>query len=240
MRGAVVTAFILFGIAVMFSHWRQPATSANTILHSAPDVERQTEMGPPVSSPRTARSSFSPLTRVHSSPTSISSFAEQSMGFDRSRSTEPLRSESELGITNGAPRLDPQPGDFVVKWGNRWWRAEVVAQNGEQTLIRYVGYGAEWDEWITPDRARTFAEGDVIQDPAEQTTLSSLVDLDGSDIALSPSTAKFLVEWKGRWWPADVLDAQDGKYLIHYEGYGDNWDEWIALDRLRAVELEAK
>ena len=41
------------------------------------------------------------------------------------------------------------------------------------------------------------------------------------------------MEWNGSWYPAKVLREEGGKFLIHYEGYGDNWDEWVAVDRLR-------
>ena len=42
-----------------------------------------------------------------------------------------------------------------------------------------------------------------------------------------------LVEWGGNWWHAKVLQAADGKYRIHYTGWADSWDEWVAPERLR-------
>ena len=39
--------------------------------------------------------------------------------------------------------------------------------------------------------------------------------------------------WHGKWWPASVLQADNGKSLIHYDGYGAEWDEWVGADRLR-------
>ncbi|MDA1263474.1 MAG: caspase family protein [Planctomycetota bacterium] len=41
------------------------------------------------------------------------------------------------------------------------------------------------------------------------------------------------VEWQGTWYPALILEEKDEQYLIHYVGYGDNWDEWISAERLR-------
>lgn len=39
--------------------------------------------------------------------------------------------------------------------------------------------------------------------------------------------------WNGGWYPVEIAQVKDGSYLIHYVGYGCNWDEWVPLDRLR-------
>jgi hypothetical protein len=44
------------------------------------------------------------------------------------------------------------------------------------------------------------------------------------------------VEWGGRFWPAVVLEEIAGPprvWRIHYEGYGDEWDEVVGPERLR-------
>jgi hypothetical protein len=41
------------------------------------------------------------------------------------------------------------------------------------------------------------------------------------------------VEWHGRWWPAVVVEQIGERFLVHYEGYGDNWDEVVTGDRIR-------
>lgn len=46
------------------------------------------------------------------------------------------------------------------------------------------------------------------------------------------------VEWQGDWWPAHVTNMSSTfpiTYAIHYDGYGDEWDEWVGLDRIRAL-----
>ncbi len=48
------------------------------------------------------------------------------------------------------------------------------------------------------------------------------------------------VEWKGSWWKAEVLDASDGKYKIHYVGWASSWDESVPLARMRARTAGAK
>jgi hypothetical protein len=41
------------------------------------------------------------------------------------------------------------------------------------------------------------------------------------------------VSWGGSWWQGQVLSVKDDKYLVHYIGWGSNWDEWVTTARLR-------
>lgn len=40
------------------------------------------------------------------------------------------------------------------------------------------------------------------------------------------------VEWSGQMWDASILQAQDGRYLIAYSGFGSEWDEWVGPGRI--------
>lgn len=41
------------------------------------------------------------------------------------------------------------------------------------------------------------------------------------------------VDWKGSWYPAEILEQDGDKYFIHYLGYDSSWDEWVTGDRIR-------
>lgn len=41
------------------------------------------------------------------------------------------------------------------------------------------------------------------------------------------------VEWKGKYYPATILEQKGIKYHIHYEGYSDSWDEWVTKERIK-------
>lgn len=46
-----------------------------------------------------------------------------------------------------------------------------------------------------------------------------------------------LVEWGGAYYPAVILAETDPQHVrIHYEGYGPEWDEVVAFDRVVAGE----
>lgn len=51
------------------------------------------------------------------------------------------------------------------------------------------------------------------------------------------------VEWGGRFWPAVVREEIAGPpraWRIHYEGYGDEWDEVVGPERLRPRGAEGE
>jgi len=41
------------------------------------------------------------------------------------------------------------------------------------------------------------------------------------------------VEWKGSWYTSTILEIKDGKYKIHYDGWGPEWDEYVGPERMR-------
>lgn len=45
------------------------------------------------------------------------------------------------------------------------------------------------------------------------------------------------VLWGSTWYAAQVLEEKDGKFFIKYDGYGDNWNEWVGKDRIRFLGL---
>ena len=104
-----------------------------------------------------------------------------------------------------------------VFWGGQWWAAEVLETRAGLQRIHYTGWGAEWDEWVGPERVRVAAA------PSASRPLRS-----------ARVGQKIEVEWHGSYFPAEVRQIKNGFYKIRYTGYGPEWDEWIELDRMRA------
>lgn len=110
-----------------------------------------------------------------------------------------------------APKAHPRVGEALeVEWKQRWYRAEVLAVDGERVRVRYIGFSADWDEWVPPARCRPFAPP-----------------------AFAPGT-KVQVEWKKTWYPATVKEGRRGLHLVHYDRFSDIWDEWVPPARIRA------
>jgi hypothetical protein len=52
-------------------------------------------------------------------------------------------------------------------------------------------------------------------------------------IAAGPT---ILVEWGGTWWLGSVVEKRAaGRALIHYEGWGKDWDEEVGPERRRSL-----
>lgn len=48
------------------------------------------------------------------------------------------------------------------------------------------------------------------------------------------SGEEVVVEWGGHWWNARVLqEIEGGRFLVHYEGWSDSWDEVVTPNRVR-------
>ena len=43
------------------------------------------------------------------------------------------------------------------------------------------------------------------------------------------------VEWQGSWYAAVLRERRGAQWLIHYDGYGDEWDEVVGEDRIRPL-----
>ncbi len=93
-----------------------------------------------------------------------------------------------------------------VDWNGSRFPAKVLEEKGGKWFIKYDGYGDEWNEWVGADRIHfTWRAGDKLQ-----------------------------VLWNGTWFPAMIMEFKDGKYKIHYDNYGDEWNEWVDLKRMKA------
>lgn len=92
-----------------------------------------------------------------------------------------------------------------VYWNAQWYPATILETKENSWKIHYDGYGAEWDEWVGNDRIKfLWKKGDKLQ-----------------------------VLWNKQWYKAYIIDISSDQYLIHYDGYGSEWDEWVKADRMK-------
>jgi len=112
------------------------------------------------------------------------------------------------------------PGDKAeVLWKGRWYPATVRRAKGNSCYIHYDGYNNSWDEWVGPGRIRVLGGS-----PATAVVAPGYFQV-GDPVS---------VLWGDKWWPARVLKKKGDRLYIHYDGYGNNWNEWVGPNRYRA------
>ena len=100
----------------------------------------------------------------------------------------------------------------------------------------------DWDETIPAIRIRarlsTAPQAGPAAAPLAKGSGRSNAAASGSAAAAPPSVYhigdRVRVEWHGSTYPATILNTLgDDRYRIHYEGYGPEWDEDIAMGRIQ-------
>jgi hypothetical protein len=120
--------------------------------------------------------------------------------------------DPHIVLAAARPRPYTRVGQRVeVHAEGAWYPAQIIDASGERLKVHYYGYEESDDEWVTSDRIRE----------AVRTTY--------------PVGTAVEVKWKRSWYAATVLEAHSGIHYIEYEGFGPEWNEWVALKRIRLV-----
>jgi agenet domain-containing protein/caspase domain-containing protein len=135
-------------------------------------------------------------------------FAEQQMSlFAITGAFDP-----DLVIAYARPKHDPRIGTRVaVAHDLAWLRAQIVDVREERCKVRYYSFDNSDEEWVDTDRIREVTRPTY------------------------PIGATVEIKWNRSWHAATVLDVCHGIHYIQYEGYGSEWNEWVALKRIRPI-----
>lgn len=96
-----------------------------------------------------------------------------------------------------------------IWWKDKNYTCRIIGQKENKYLIHYFGWGKEWDEW------REYGE------------------LKDFEFNMFPVGDKIQVEWGDVWYPSIIIKQKDVFHYIKYEGWGDEWNEWVASDRIK-------
>ncbi len=133
--------------------------------------------------------------------------------------------------------------DGRYRWGGRSGRLEEVRPWHHQPDRRYYRLlhpsGGEYEFYRAPDDRLIVLFGGVGGHAATGTRLGGAQTDNSASSAPQQGGAhavgaRVSVEWSGRWYNAQILQAQGGRYLVRYDGYGSNWDEWVPPGRIRS------
>lgn len=124
-----------------------------------------------------------------------------------------------------APRTLPAQGTWrvgdraEVSWTGSWYPARILEARDGKYRIRYDGYDASWDEWVTPARMRQAAAPVRMPAPASA----------GKAAAKPPATGAGSASPAGRYvcqtWTANQLQNV-GEFVLADNGtYRDFWNK---------------
>lgn len=125
-------------------------------------------------------------------------------------------------------------GDRVlVEWEGKIYPAVIteVPVPGK-VKVHYDGYDAMWDEVVARNRVRGFVEGPVtIPEPPEKVRRTAVEAAKTNQHKIGD---RVTVEWHNHYYPAVVVGVVGPeRYRIHYEGYGNEWDENVGAERIK-------
>lgn len=148
----------------------------------------------------------------------VAAYAEQSMAFlEHQKSMFTTTNDFDPGLAVADTHGTPAAGlgrRVEVEWKGTWYPAEVVGIRGGRSLVHYAEYDASWDEWVGPDR---------IRDP---------------QVRKLPRGCRVKVLWPEdqAWYLGTVLASRFGMHKIHYDGYSQEWDDWVASEAIEEVD----
>jgi hypothetical protein len=148
----------------------------------------------------------------------VALYAEQNMAFLEEQKAMFATSDDfdpnlVVADTHGKPAAGL--GRHVeVEWEKTWYPAQVIAIRAAESRVHYVGFEASWDEWVGPERIRN------------------------PHVKKMPRGSRVRVWWSqdGNWYRGTVLASQFGLHKIRYDGYSNEWDEWVPSSSVEELD----
>ena len=125
-------------------------------------------------------------------------------------------------------------GDHVlVEWEGQNYPAMILEAPGPAKFkVHYDGYDPVWDEVIPRDRIKSLVEGTVVSPEPPAKVRAKAIQAAQTNFYKIGDRVR--VEWHGQIYPAFIsgIVGQE-RYRIHYDGYGNEWDETVGLSRIQ-------
>ena len=128
-------------------------------------------------------------------------------------------------------------GDHVlVDWEGRDYPAMIVEVPGPGKLkVHYDGLDEIWDEVIPRNRLKGRVTGPVaMPEPPEKVRRTAI---EAAKTNTYKAGDRVRVDWHGHIYSATIIGVLGPeRYRVHYEGYGNEFDENIGRDRVQPLK----
>jgi hypothetical protein len=125
-------------------------------------------------------------------------------------------------------------GDKVlVEWEKNNYPAVILESKGPTKFkVHYEGYDPMWDEEVPRERIKSLVEGKVVHPEPPLKVRAKALQAAQTNIYKIGDRVR--VEWHGTMYPSVIVGiVGPERYRIHYEGYGDEWDDTVGLNRIQ-------
>ena len=126
-------------------------------------------------------------------------------------------------------------GDHVlVDWEGDRYPAMIIGVPGPgKVKVHYDGYDEMWDQVVARNRVHGFVTGQVtIPDPPEKVRRTAVEAAKTNQFKIGD---RVKAEFHGHYYPAVVVGiVGPERYRLHYDGYGNEWDENVGRERIQA------
>ena len=141
-----------------------------------------------------------------------------------------------LFLTLSACKRAYDVGDHVlVEWDEgKVYPAMIIEVPGPgRVKVHFDGYDAIWDEVVPRSRIKGRVVGTPPSpEPPAKVRRTALKASKSNKFKIGD---RVKVEWHREFYPAVVVGiVGPERYRIHYEGYGNEWDENVGRDRIQA------
>ena len=138
-----------------------------------------------------------------------------------------------LGAGSGCKKTYAVGDHVYVEWDGNAYPAMILSQVGPTKYkVHYDGYDAIWDETVTRDRIKGHVEGTPVNpEPPAKVRATGAAAAQSNVYKVGD---RVRVEFHGQLYPATITSiVGQERYRIHYEGYGQEWDETVGLSRIQ-------
>jgi hypothetical protein len=110
------------------------------------------------------------------------------------------------------------PGSYVeTPAGGTDHFGRVVGADGDKVRVQFYDY----------------CDKRIVNYPAKDLKVSTREPGQGRLVVDGGVKPDCQVEWQGQWYDAKVMKKEKDRWYIHYVGYDNSWDEWVAKDRIK-------
>ena len=126
-------------------------------------------------------------------------------------------------------------GDHVlVEWEGKNYAGVITDGPGPGKIkVHYDGYDEMWDEVVPRARLKGRVEGRLtsVPEPPEKVRRAAVEAAKSNKFKIGD---RVTVEFHRHFYPSVIVGVVGPeKYRVHYEGYGNEWDENVGPERIR-------